>query len=444
MRKQLHHVTPDFDELESECPKTSTIHMMMGEQSNLTSLTEEFPFPENEAGKTPFYEFSKEEVSHLKHVSEMVYKAMLGSLSILFSDDNREHIRTFFSSEFVDSYPEFIDYAIYTFKQKHKAISGRFDFAYDADSEMVTGVYEANMDSPVTYYDSVVLQHHLCKKLGLPNNQHNEHHETLVKAIPSVVNGVDKRIAVLCDVNFTEDSISAETVFHAFNEEATHIALFDSLSALDYDFGDLQNPLFTINDTIVDAIYSLYPWEYMVEDFYSQSSNPIKEWKLWVDRVTFLEPAWRYFLSNKGIFAWLTYLSEIKQNENAEVAMFIEEHRDAFKYILPSYVTKPSDSENWIQKPLIGRQSANISQVKCGVITELSSGDFVNSGWLYQKFTPPCSVNNNTKAIVCTWMAPTNIKGNLDMTCEGISVREFEGTIPTHENERFVPHLIKS
>lgn len=62
MRKILLPVTPDYLELESECPRTSAIALIHGGNTSLTPLEDEFVFPENKDGQTPFYRFTREEV----------------------------------------------------------------------------------------------------------------------------------------------------------------------------------------------------------------------------------------------------------------------------------------------------------------------------------------------------------------------------------------------
>lgn len=162
------------------------------------------------------------------------------------------------------------------------------------------------------YYDSVVMQHHLLEKLGRETEQFNLHQECLAKTIDKLIgNPSTSRIGFLCDTDLTEDAITTEMLHHAVNDKTEYITQMADINSLRYDFSNPREPKFTLNDIDVTHIFALYPWEAMVEDFYSDNINPLKEWKKWTDKTRFMEPAWRWFVSNKGVWAWLTYLKKL-------------------------------------------------------------------------------------------------------------------------------------
>lgn len=443
MTKIALNVVPDYDFLEYECPLTYALAMTQSEEYRIGTLKDEFRFPENEYGLTPFYEFDGDESNGISSVSEKVYMLLVKSLSILFSDKYKGLVPKFYGEEFFKQYPEFLDYAVYTYAQKHQPIYGRFDMAYDFNLKKILGVYESNFDTPVMYYDSVVMQNHLVAQIGDENRQYNLHFENLQKNIDSIIGNSPKNIAFLCSTKLTEDCITTETLYHAFNGNPNANCYFGDLLSLEYDFVNKDKKWF-VDDLHLDYIYALMPWEEMVELFYEDSINPIKEWRLWADTTKFIEPAWRWYVSNKGVWAWLTYLKEVLALEDDSVKAFVDEHEEAYSYTLKSYIGHNHGMTNYVTKPINGRISNNISFYENGNLIAESEGYYADDTLLYQEM---CETGHHddadTKAIVCSWMSPwMDNPEPLAMEAAGLAVREFNGKILTLKNERFVPHLV--
>jgi len=443
MTKQLLKVIPDYKELQAACPNTSATALIQGEDCVLNPIKNEFRFPENKDGLTPFYTFTEDQVTELNIASEKVYNLVVDSLDFLFSDKYKHLIPEFFGREFISKYPEFVEYAAYTFKKEHPAIYGRFDIAYDFEEKKILGFYEGNLDTPTMYFDSVVMQNHLMKKLGMEDKQFNLHQEKLGKNINKCIGSASKRIAFLCDTTLFEDCITTELLFHTINDNTDHIVNFADMFSLEYDYTSPRYPVFTLDDMPCDYVFALYPWEDMIVDFYDDSINPLKEWQKWADRTKFLEPAWRWFVSNKGIWAWVTYLKEVLAKTDETVAKYIDENVDAFNYVIPSFNHKPKHLKNFVMKPLQGRMSNNIMFYENNVKVHDTDGFYSEDDFMYQELCPTTSADGGqTSAIVCTWLAPWNEGGPMDMEASGIAVREFTGMILKVSEERFVPHLV--
>lgn len=445
MTKELLRVVPDYDELKDNCPITSAIAEAQGNLSFLTPLEDEFVFPENKDGLTPFYCFSESEVTAINIASEQVYNTLVDSLDFLFSPKYKHLIPKFFGAEFINAYPEFVDYAIHTFEREDPAIYGRFDIAYDFEKKKILGFYEGNLDTPTMYYDSVVMQHHLLTRLGREEEQFNLHQESLTKTLDKVIGSPEKaRLGFLCDTDITEDAITVEMLHHAVNDNSDYITQMADINTLKYDFGSPREPKFTLNDIDVTHIFALYPWESMVEDFYRDNINPMKEWEKWTDKIKFMEPAWRWFVSNKGVWAWLTYLKEVLQYEDKAVSKYVADNKESWEYIIPSYVDKPEHLKDYIMKPLQGRMSNNILFYRNNELIHETKGYYSEDDFIYQEIRDTTSADNGkTKAIVCSWLAPWEQGDKMDMQSVGIAVREFTGDVLRVSEERFVPHIMK-
>ncbi|WP_210498925.1 glutathionylspermidine synthase family protein [Vibrio crassostreae] len=436
-------VVPDYEKLENDCPRTLAIAAVHGDDSPLTPLENEFVFPENKHGKTPFYTFSRDEVRQLNVASEKVYNLLVDSLDFLFSKKYKHLIPFFYGKEFIEAHPEFVDYAAYTFHNNHEAIYGRFDIAYDFGEKKALKFYEGNLDTPTMYYDSVVMQHHLLEALGKKDCQYNLHQENLAKNIRKILGNGEKRIAFLCDTELTEDCITTELLFHTFNDNSDDLAQFADINSLRYDFSFNQGK-WTLDDLDIDFVFALYPWEDMVVDLYAERPNPLKEWKKWCDKTRFLEPAWRWFVSNKGVWAWLTHIKDVLAKEDESIAKFVSDNEGAWDYCIPSYMEKPEWLKDYVKKPLQGRMSNNIEFYENDTLTHETEGFYGEDDFIYQEVCPTTSADNGkTRAIVCTWLAPWDKGDKLDMESSGIAVREFTGEVLQVKQERFMPHIVE-
>lgn len=446
MTKQLLKVVPDYEELKDNCPITSAIAEAQGDRTFLTPLEDEFIFPENKNGETPFYSFTEDEVTEINIASEQVYNVLVDSLDFLFDNKYKHHIAKFFGKDFINAYPEFVEYAIHTFKREDPAIYGRFDIAYDFENRKILGFYEGNLDTPTMYYDSVVMQHHLLQKLGRETEQFNLHQEELAKTIGKLMGSHENSIiGFLVDTEITEDCITGEILHHAINDNTPYLSQMSDINSLKYDFENPREPKFTLNDMDVSHVFALYPWETMVEDFYEDNINPLKEWQKWTDNTKFMEPAWRWFVSNKGVWAWLTYLQEVLQYEDENIMKYVEDNSEAWQYVIPSYIDKPEELKDYIMKPFQGRMSNNILFFKDDKLVHETEGFYSEDDFIYQEIRDTTSADNGeTKAIVCSWLAPWDQGDKMDMQSVGIAVREFTGKVLKVSEERFVPHIMKA
>ncbi|WNW08277.1 glutathionylspermidine synthase family protein [Vibrio alginolyticus] len=443
MRKILLPVTPDYFALEAECPRTSAIALIHGGNTSLTPLEDEFVFPENKDAQTPFYRFTREEVKAINIASEQVYNLLVNSLDFLFSEAYKSLIPTFYGREFIEQFPEFVEYAIHTYEQNHEAIYGRFDIAYDFENGKVLKFYEGNLDTPTMYYDSVIMQDHLVTKLDQANDQYNLHYENLTKTLDRVIGKSPKRVAFLCDTKLTEDCITTELLFHAFNEQTEHLVQFSDINRLVYDFS-LNRSTWLLDDLELDYIFALYPWEDMVRDLYAETSNPLLEWHKWSNKTRFMEPAWRWFVSNKGVWAWLTYLKDVLAKEDRVIEAFVTANAEAWQYVIPSFMEKPPHLSHYVKKPLQGRMSNNIEFYHDDKLVHETSGFYAEDDFIYQELCPTTSADQGeTKAIVCSWLAPWVDGEALDMESSGIAVREFTGEVLQLHKERFMPHIVE-
>lgn len=393
-------------------------------------LRDQFYYPTMNSNAMPYYCFSEEESKRIAHAAESVYGALVDSLDLLFN--KYEHkIFEFFGADFLGQHQDFIDYARHVYNENHEAIYGRFDIAFDFNSGEVLGVYEFNGDTPVMLFESVVMQNIFAEQIGKGQDQCNYWPENLAASINRIIKPFgEKRIAFLGDMEAIEDALTAEYLRWAFDSYGE--CYLHDISELEYDFL-LRDKPFHVKRQQFDYIYMLMPWEEMVEN----SPDIIADWRKWADSVRFFEPAWRWFVSNKGSMAWLWWL----MNSGLE-SEFVEQHRDAMAYLLPTFMREPVDMPRYVRKPLMGRLSRNIAIMSNGEVEYETDGDYWDCPMIYQEYCETGALHERGKAIVGVWMAPYGREA-LVMEASTLCVREYDDAVTDIGNERFIPHIVE-
>jgi len=404
-------------------------------------LEQYLEFPTNNKNEMPFYSLKASSANKVARTYQSVYNMLIEAVAKLFKEDD-EVIKYFFGKAFLEKHPYFLEYAKHTFKEKHPALYGRFDSAMDPSTDEVKAIYEFNGDTPVMLFESVLLQNRFTHEVtGDGEAQFNEYYLDLSEFASRMK--VKQNFAVVCDTNYIEDTATCETFAQIFKESGH--CFFEDVAHLDYDHYEARHnggsPFFIGDDAISD-IFLLKPWEEMVEE----RPELFKEWEKWKDVVRFYEPAWRWFMANKGIWAYVTHLFE---NNNTE-------HEDfRFKYselpVLPSYMSPEkfiNAGEKYVAKPIIGRLSMNIQIIDPNDGIEFKSdGGYEETQCIYQQYHAPYKVEGRNNFIACCWMAPEvneNYGTNsLNALATTFCIREFDKPVLDIMNERFIPHLIE-
>lgn len=390
------------------------------------------------SGELTLYAFTIEESRAISVACERVYDLLVNSLDILFSKKYSNKIGAFYGKEFIQKHKDFVEYAKYTYENNHEAIYGRFDIAYDFISRKTKGFYEFNGDTPVMLFESTYLQNLMFSKAEshYPIAQNNEYFNAIRKSIYKVTKGKES-VGFFGDSQYIEDALTTESLWNAFMESGEGKFFFGQIEDLEYNILYKNTP-FHVGGNELDLVYILMPWEEMVE------SDPgiFSEWKKWGHKTRFLEPAWRWFVANKGIWAWITYLKDVAAIEDPQVAEFINSYQDIHQFLLPSYVEKPDDMVNYVKKPLIGRLSNNIEIYRDGEKEQDSGGMYQDEPMLYQELCIPGGLPGRNNAILGMWIIPYQEGAPLYMEASNLCIREFDNEILSIKNERFMPHAI--
>lgn len=155
----------------------------------------------------------------------------------------------------------------------------------------------------------------------------------------------------------------------------------------------------------VVSCFKLYPWEWLFHEEFGQHLPEAPTF--WV------EPAWKALLSNKAILAvaW----EKFPQHPN----------------LLPCYFTPEPLRGNYVRKPKLSREGANITVMRDGQVVTETTGDYGEEGYVYQALAEIPSFSGR-RPVFGGWV--------VDHEPAGMGIRESDGLV-TDNVSRFIPHF---
>ena len=154
-------------------------------------------------------------------------------------------------------------------------------------------------------------------------------------------------------------------------------------------------------------MFKLYPWEWMLDDEFGRHAVEQLPETLWI------EPLWKTLLSNKALLAVLWEMYPGHPN------------------LLPAYVDDPHELTEYVRKPKLGREGANIEIVGPDFRTE-TPGIYGEEGYVYQ-LLDPLPEFDAMRPVLGAWIVGDE--------SAGLGIRETAGLI-TDDGAAFVPHRI--
>lgn len=301
--------------------------------------------------------------------------------------------------------PEFIQpYLVESWENDSPSIYGRFDFAFDKNKQLK--LLEFNADTPTSLFECGVVQW-----LWMENyfqdtkDQFNSVHDKLIdtwKMLKPHLKG--DTLHFTCVRESLEDLTNVEYLRDCAIQAGinTKLIYIDEIGWNNVNFVDLEE------ETIMD-IFKLYPWEWMVNEMFAYN---IKNDEI---KANWIEPAWKMILSNKAILA---VLWELYPNH---------------PLLLESYFDEPHQMKNYVKKPLLSREGANIEMIIDGNLAEKTVGEYGEEGFICQELAQ-LHKEDTGYSIIGSWIIGQE-------SC-GITFRESDQMITT-DKSRFVPHIIE-
>ncbi len=292
-----------------------------------------------------------------------------------------------------------------SWKRKDFSLYGRFDFSWNALRGEPPKLLEYNADTPTSVLEASAIQWFWLKDNFKDGDQFNSIHERLVDAWRKFAQGRSCAVHFASLKEMPEDE---QTVLYL--RDTCHQAGLSQSQAFIEDIGwnsetkrfvDLQN-------NPIEALFKLYPWEWMWTDEFAKH--------LPSESCLMIEPAWKMLLSNKGLLPILWKLFPKHPN------------------LLPAYFKDemPKGMDDYVLKPLLSREGANVSIVASGKTLLENGGDYGKEGFIVQK-RAKIPEFDGYHPVFGAWI--------VDGQSAGLGIREDRSLI-TGNDSLFTPHAM--
>jgi glutathionylspermidine synthase len=296
-----------------------------------------------------------------------------------------------------------IPYIERTWEEEHPAIYGRFDLCYkDGQIKLL----EFNADTPTSLFEAGIVQWFWLQDFDKEKDQFNSIHEQLItywKYLKVYLH--PGTLHFTCLKETLEDLTNTEYLRDCALQAGldTKLVFLDDIGWLEErkEFVDMENEP-------ISNIFKLYPWEWLLSDDFGKNILQDNNQAFWI------EPAWKMILSNKAILPLLWQL--------------YPDH----PYLLPAYF-ESGKLTNFVKKPILSREGANIHLVRQNNLLEHSDGTYGKEGFIFQALFELPNFNG-AYPVIGSWV--------IGQEPAGIGIRE-SSTLITNNTSRFVPHLIE-
>ena len=343
-----------------------------------------------------FYWFTESEIDALEQATYALNDLCLEAVQ--YAIDHRLWDRFQIPSEFVGFIEE-------SWEKDEITVLGRFDLAYDGSGP--PKLLEYNADTPTSLLEAAAVQWQWMKDTQDSSvDQFNSIHERLIEAwqrFRSVHRG-PLHLASLSEQDALEDFVTTKYL----EDTAIQGGLQTCYLPMDAIGWDEQRRIFVdLEDRRIESLFKLYPWEWLIKEPFARNLLRTRH------RVNWLEAPWKMLLSNKAILPLLWEL-----HPECPYLLRASDRADA---VGPSYV----------EKPLLGREGANVRIVENGTEVFRNEGPYGGGAVVYQELRPLPSLDGN-HPVIGSWM----VNG---YAC-GIGIREDDSPV-TGNASRFVPHV---
>jgi glutathionylspermidine synthase len=281
---------------------------------------------------------------------------------------------------------------------------GRFDLGYDGNGD--PKLLEFNCDTPTSMLEAAVVQWNWKEDRFPDHDQFNSLHDKLVARWAGLAPRLVGRRAWF---THAADPAHEDTITTTYMRELAEQAGIETHGVLIDDIGlDADGRLVDSDDQLMTAIFKLYPWEWLVTEPYGRDII------MRLPETAWIEPIWKMIWSNKAILKILWDM--FPNNPNLLAASF--EHGKI--------------TDNYVAKPLLAREGANVTVVEQGRIIAQSLGEYAGGRMLFQQLYPLKDFGNGYP-VIGSWI----VAGE----AAGMGIRE-DGLI-TGDRARFIPHIIE-
>jgi glutathionylspermidine synthase len=288
-----------------------------------------------------------------------------------------------------------------SWEEEPPSLYGRFDLMYDGSNP--PKLLEYNADTPTSLLEAAVVQWYWLEETHPASDQFNSIHERLIDLWKDLAPHIPGGHVDFCCMQDAEDWTTATYLEDTAHQAGLSSSLF-LIHEIGWDGGQFVGP----DDRALRMVFKLYPWEWMVREEFGQY--------LGAANTVWLEPPWKMLLSNKAILPVLW-----------------ERYR-GHPYLLAATLDQPTALRDWVKKPRLGREGANVTICQGGRKIA-TAGEYGAEGFVYQDVAPFQSFDG-MYPVIGSWVVGHE-EGD---SAAGIGVRESDIPITTNLS-RFVPHV---
>ena len=293
-----------------------------------------------------------------------------------------------------------------SWEKEPPSIYGRFDLAWDGTGS--PKLLEYNADTPTALLEAAVIQWDWLQSVFPDADQFNSLHERLIALwkemrpyLPPA--GPDGQLLHFTSIDDREDGMTAAYLADTASQAGYAVRL---LPIGEVGWNDVAGEFRDLDDRRISTLFKLYPWEWIMHEPFGAHVA--------ASGTLFIEPAWKMVLSNKGI---LPILWELFPDS---------------PWLLPAYFGGPRGMREWVQKPLLSREGANVTVHTRDGETAVG-GEYGEEGFVFQQLAPIPQFDG-VRPVLGSWI--------IGQEAGGMGIRESDGWV-TGNTSRFVPHLFR-
>jgi glutathionylspermidine synthase len=341
--------------------------------------------------ETVAYEFSGAEIDLLDDVTQELHLRCLDAVDRVCRDSN---LMTFMGIP-----EQYHSYIQRSWDRNDPSLYGRFDLAYDGENP--PQMLEYNADTPTMVIESAMMQWFWLQDVRPGADQFNSLHERLQERFGEIGSFMPAGESFYF-AGFGDNEEERQTCVY-LQDLATQAGLDARFINLG-DIGWLNRQFVDLDNQPIKYWFKLYPWEWMFLDEFGTHTQ--------ADVSGIVEPVWKCILSNKGI---LPVLHDMFPNH---------------PNILPAHWSAaPMDGRDYVAKPMLSREGANISIVSNG--QEVASTDGKYHGHRIYQQRARLFQQDGHHAVIGSWVVGDKPAG--------LIIRDSAREI-VQDTSRVVPH----
>lgn len=342
--------------------------------------------------ESAYYQFNMKQIEELEQVTNDLHALCLDAVQHIIDKKRYKEL------QIPDIAVPLIEYS---WENETAAIYGRFDLKYDGQS--APKLLEYNADTPTSLVEAGVIQWYWMEDKFKGVDQFNSIHDRLISKWRELKGYISGPL-YLTYMDSWEDYMNVVYMADTAQQAGFQTKL---LSIEDIGWDSKTKQFIDKEYGTMRSIFKLYPWEWLLKDEYG--ANILTS----IQDTSWIEPAWKMLLSNKGILPILWELNPGHPN------------------LLPAYF-EPSKLPWHAKKPFYSREGANVTLVTEDLPLDSTDGKYGEEGYIYQDLSLLPNFNNNYP-VIGSWV--------IDGQAAGIGIRESNNLI-TSNMSRFVPHII--